>query len=95
MAGQHTELVVHRDPCEGMMPYARLLNDAIHGDAALFTSAAAVEAAWRVVDPALGDATPVEAYEANSWGPPAAARMMSGEGGWHDPALNAEDAREC
>jgi glucose-6-phosphate 1-dehydrogenase len=95
MAGQQTELVVHRDPCEGMMPYARMLNDAIHGDASLFTSAAAVEAAWRVVDPALGNATPVEPYEANSWGPAGAARMMAGEGGWHDPAPDAEDARKC
>jgi glucose-6-phosphate 1-dehydrogenase len=95
MAGQQTELVVHRDPCEGMMPYARLLNDAIRGDASLFTSAAAVEAAWRVVDPVLGNATPVEPYAANSWGPADAARMMAGEGGWHDPAPDAEDARDC
>jgi glucose-6-phosphate 1-dehydrogenase len=95
MAGLQTELVVHRDPCEDMMPYARLLHDAIRGDAALFTSAAAVEAAWRVVDPVLGDATPIEPYEANSWGPADAARMMAGEGGWHDPAPDAEDARAC
>ena len=95
MAGQQTELVVHRDPCEGMVPYARLLNDAIRGDASLFTSAAAVEAAWRVVDPVLGNATPVEPYEANSWGPADAARIMAGEGGWHDPAPDAKDSRSC
>ena len=86
MAGQQTELVVHRDPCGDTMPYARLLHDAIHGDASLFTSAAAVEAAWRIVDPALGNATPLEPYEPNSWGPADAARLIAGQGGWHDPA---------
>jgi len=85
MVGQQSALVVHRDACGDMMPYERLLHDAIHGDASLFTSAAAVEAAWRVVDPILGNATPIEPYEANSWGPADAARMMAGEGGWHDP----------
>jgi hypothetical protein len=43
----------------------------------------------------LDGATPVEPYEANSWGPADAARMMVGEGGWHDPAPDAEDARDC
>jgi glucose-6-phosphate 1-dehydrogenase len=92
MAGQQSELVVHRDPCADMMPYERLLHDAIHGDASLFTSAAAVEAAWRIVDPILGNATPVEPYEPNSWGPADAARMMAGEGGWHDPVPDAGGA---
>ena len=86
MAGQQTELIVHRDPCDDMMPYERLLRDAIRGDASLFTTAASVEAAWRVVDPILGDVTPVERYASNSWGPADAARMMAGDGGWHDPA---------
>ena len=86
MAGQQTELIVHRDPCEDMMPYERLLRAAIRGDASLFTTAASVEAAWCVVDPILGDVTPVERYASNSWGPADAARMMAGDGGWHDPA---------
>jgi glucose-6-phosphate 1-dehydrogenase len=86
MAGQQTELIVHRDPCEDMMPYERLLRAAIRGDASLFTTAASVEAAWRVVDPILGDVTPVERYASDSWGPADAARMMAGDGGWHDPA---------
>ncbi len=95
MTGQQTELVVHRDPCGDMMPYERLLHDAIHGDASLFTSAAAVEAAWRVVDPILGNVTPVEPYEPKSWGSAEAARMMAGEGGWHDPEPDTEKARDC
>ena len=86
MAGQQTELVVHRDPCEDMMPYERLLRAAIRGDASLFTTGASVEAAWRVVDPILGDVTPVEQYAPDSWGPENAARLMAGDDGWHDPA---------
>lgn len=95
MTGQQTELGVHRDPCGDIMPYERLLHDAIHGDASLFTSAAAVEAAWRVVDLILGNVAPVEPYEPNSWGPAEAARMMAGEGGWHDRAPDTEKARDC
>ena len=92
MVGQQSALVVHRDACGDMKPYERLLHDAMHGDASLFTSAAAVEAAWRVVDPILGSATPVERYEPNSWGPANAARMMAGEGGWHDPVPDPRTA---
>jgi glucose-6-phosphate 1-dehydrogenase len=85
MTGQQTELVVHRDGCGDMMPYERLLRDAMAGDASLFTSAAAVEAAWRVVDPILEDATPVEPYAPGSWGPANADRMIAGDGDWHNP----------
>jgi glucose-6-phosphate 1-dehydrogenase len=85
MTGQQTELIVHRDPCGDMMPYERLLRDAIQGDASLFTSAESVEAAWRVVEPVLGNAVPVEQYAPGSWGPVDADRIIAGGGGWHDP----------
>jgi glucose-6-phosphate 1-dehydrogenase len=88
MAGQQAELIVHRDPCEDMMPYERLLRAAIRGDASLFTSAASVEAAWRVVDAILGDVGPVEPYASKSWGPANAARLIAGDGGWHDPVAD-------
>jgi glucose-6-phosphate 1-dehydrogenase len=42
-----------------MDPYERLLGDAMRGDATLFAREDAVEAAWRVVEPILGDATPL------------------------------------
>ncbi len=84
MTGQETELIVHRDLCEDMMPYERLLRDAMRGEALLFASAQAVEAAWRVVDPILGDVTPVEGYAVNTWGPADAAGIIASDGGWHD-----------
>jgi len=86
MVGEDAELVLHRHPGDEMMPYERLLGDALHGDASLFTGAECVEEAWRVVDPILGDAAPVAEYEPDTWGPAAAGRIIAGEGGWHNPA---------
>jgi len=86
MVGEDAELVLHRHPGDEMMPYERLLGDALHGDASLFTGAECVEEAWRVVDPILGDAAPVAEYEPYTWGPAAAGRIIAGEGGWHNPA---------
>ena len=45
-----------------------------------------VEEAWRVVDPILGNATPIAEYEPDTWGPAAAERIVAGGGGWHNPA---------
>ena len=92
IVGKQAELVMHRDTCGDLMPYERLLHDAIRGDASLFTSAAAVEAAWRVVDPILGDTTPIEGYRPDTWGPEKANLITAGNGGWHNPAPDGPDA---
>jgi glucose-6-phosphate 1-dehydrogenase len=68
-----------------MLPYERLLGDAIDGDPTLFASELSVEAAWRVVDPTLGGTANVASYEPGTWGPPAADRLTDQFGGWHDP----------
>jgi len=86
MVGSATELIAHHRPGEEMTPYERLLGDALHGDAALFTRGDTVEAAWRVVDPVLGSAAvPVAPYEAGTWGPAAAGQLMAGDDEWHNP----------
>ncbi|HEY4901287.1 MAG TPA: glucose-6-phosphate dehydrogenase, partial [Terriglobales bacterium] len=46
-----------------MDAYDRLLTDAMRGDQLLFVRQDAVEAAWAIVDPILGDCCPVETYE--------------------------------
>ncbi|MEO8098535.1 MAG: glucose-6-phosphate dehydrogenase [Acidobacteriota bacterium] len=85
MNGEDAELVAtHRDDSE-MMPYERLLGDALHGEQWLFASETAVEAQWRIVEPVLGDATPCHEYHPNTWGPPEANRLIAGDGGWIDP----------
>ena len=50
------------------------------------TSQDTVEAAWEVVDPVLGDVTPVHTYPRGSWGPKEADRLLPGRDTWHDPA---------
>jgi len=86
MAGEDIDLTAHYNPAEEMMPYERLLGDAIRGDASLFAREDGVEAAWRIIDPILGNvAAPVE-YEPNTWGPAEADRLIAGDGGWHNPA---------
>ena len=85
MVGEAVELIARRHPGDEMMPYERLLGDSLRGDASLFTSGDCVEAAWRVVDPILGNVPPVAKYKANTWGPPAAEQIVAGDDGWHNP----------
>jgi len=68
-----------------MDAYDRLLTDAMKGDQLLFVRQDAVEAAWAIVDPILGDCCPVESYEPGTWGPPDARELAAEIGGWHDP----------
>ncbi|MEP6907591.1 MAG: glucose-6-phosphate dehydrogenase [Pseudoxanthomonas sp.] len=91
MQGEDVELLMRHQHEDEKSPYERLLGDALNGDAALFSSDAAVEAAWRVVDPVLGSRTKLETYEPGTWGPASAAAMIEGEGGdgWHDPQPEA------
>ncbi len=65
--------------------YERLLGDAMLGDATLFTRQDAVEAAWAVVEPILGNVTPVHEYEPGTWGPPQADALTAAVGGWAHP----------
>jgi glucose-6-phosphate 1-dehydrogenase len=85
MAGENVELVASRYAVDAMLPYARLLGDAMKGDALLFARQDAVEAEWRVVDGVLGDATPLYDYDPGSWGPAEANRIIARSGGWHTP----------
>ena len=86
MAGEPVELVAHRHTYGEMRPYERLIGDALHGDGTLFAREDATEAAWRVVQPVLGNVTPVQVYEPGTWGP--AEVPWEPEGGWHNPSLS-------
>src|SRR5690349_22628573 len=85
MVGEAVELLVRHMAGDEMTPYERLLGDAIRGDAMLFVREDAVERAWRVVDPVLGNATPVHEYESKTWGPAEADQIVVADGGWHNP----------
>lgn len=83
MEGEEVELVARHQVADEMPPYERLLGDAMRGDATLFAREDTVEAAWRVVDPVLGNVTPIHLYAPNTWGPPEADRLIPD--GWHTP----------
>ena len=84
MLGEEVELVARHHPPGEMMPYERLLGDAMHGDQRLFAREDSIEAAWRIVDPILGDVTPVYQYDRGTWGPPEADRIRPPDG-WQNP----------
>lgn len=84
MVGERIELVARHGSGDEMDPYARLLGDAMKGDASLFARADGVEAAWRVVQPILDIPMPLYEYEPHTWGPGEADRLI--EGGWHNPS---------
>jgi glucose-6-phosphate 1-dehydrogenase len=82
---EHVELVVSRHPEIQVPAYTRLLENAIAGDPTLFTREDGVEAAWRVVDPILNDASSPFPYEPYTWGPGEADELIRDAGGWELP----------
>jgi glucose-6-phosphate 1-dehydrogenase len=79
------ELAFAQRPGSDMRPYDRLIGAAIDGDRWLFARQDTVEAAWRVVDPVLGDAVPVHPYAKGTWGPKEADRLLPSRDAWYDP----------
>jgi glucose-6-phosphate 1-dehydrogenase len=92
MSGQDTELIAMHRPGEEMSPYERLLGDALRGDSSLFARQDAIDAQWRIVDPVLGNVTPLHTYAPGSWGPAEAAQIIGGGEGWLDPLPAADHA---
>jgi glucose-6-phosphate 1-dehydrogenase len=85
MSGEDVELIVTRAPTEVMTPYERLLGDAIRHDLSLFGRWDAIEAQWAIVQPVLGDVTPVYDYPCSTWGPHEAVRLIETDDGWINP----------
>ena len=79
------ELTFVESPGSDIRPYDRLIGAALDGDRWLFASQDTVEAAWQIVDPVLGDVTPVHPYARGSWGPQEADRLLPDRDNWHDP----------
>lgn len=86
MVGEPTELaLLHHPEGHEMSAYERLLGDAMAGDSTLFARQDAVEAAWTIVDPVLGNRAPVHRYQPGTWGPCEAEAMTAEVGGWANP----------
>ncbi len=88
MAGEEVELYVCDLGTEVREAYERLIGDAMEGDATLFARRDSVEAAWRIVDPIIDRGGAAYRYEAGSWGPREADRMVAPYGGWYNPTAN-------
>ena len=68
----------------GLGANERVFGEAMHDDTTPFARKDAVEQAWRSVDPALADDTPLRPCAPPSWGP-AEAQRQAPPGEWHDP----------
>jgi glucose-6-phosphate 1-dehydrogenase len=87
MVGHDVELLASEDQARHMLPYERLLGDAMHGDASQFARQDAIEDQWRIVEPVLDQKTQPNSYEPGSWGPAEADRLVARiEGGWQKPS---------
>ncbi|MCE3285087.1 MAG: glucose-6-phosphate dehydrogenase [Steroidobacteraceae bacterium] len=95
MVGQETELFACNAQTDEMLPYERLLGDALRGDASLFARQDSVEVAWSIVDRLLASGPQAEPYEPATWGAPAAARMVERYGGWYDPPADTVAPEPC
>ncbi|HEU5219614.1 MAG TPA: glucose-6-phosphate dehydrogenase [Gemmatimonadales bacterium] len=86
LTSEPAEFEVVRHPQGEMDAYERLLGEAMEGDPTLFAREDAVEAAWAVVQPVLGDVTRLFEYEPGTWGPGEADGLTAAVGGWHTPS---------
>jgi glucose-6-phosphate 1-dehydrogenase len=87
MVGHDVELELHRQAADDMPPYQRLLGDASRGNSELFSRQDIVEAQWRIVEPILGNVTPLYPYAPGTWGPEEAHQLIEGHGPWMDPKV--------
>ena len=73
-----------------MEAYGPLMLDAMRGDQTNFKHRDEVRYAWRIVEPFIkseGLRESIETYDAGSWGPPGADRLLAESGhSWHNPA---------
>jgi glucose-6-phosphate 1-dehydrogenase len=79
------QIAFSQAPGSDMRPYDRLIGAALQGNQWLFARQDTVEAAWRVVDPILGDVVPAQRYARGTWGPQDVALLPAGDI-WHDPS---------
>ncbi|MBJ6723850.1 glucose-6-phosphate dehydrogenase [Geomesophilobacter sediminis] len=83
--GEDVELIAAQNEGDAMAPYERLLGDAMRGDNSLFASESTIEEQWRIVDPILGNVTPLYFYQKGTWGPAEADQVIAHDGTWYNP----------
>jgi glucose-6-phosphate 1-dehydrogenase len=93
MVGEDVEMILTEHAPSMLPPYQRLLGDAVRGLGELFGRDDIVDAQWRVVEPILGDATPVYPYEPGTWGPGDAEALIGRDGPWRNPIPDVETSK--
>jgi len=91
MVGNDVELILQRQSAADEPPYERLLGDAMRGTSELFAREDVVEAQWRVVQPILGNVTPVYTYDTGTWGPDEALQLIGSDGPWIAPQVASSE----
>ena len=91
MVGRDVELEMHRRAADDMPPYERLLGDASKGNSELFSRQDLIESQWRIVDPIMGNVTPLYPYDPGTWGPEEAHQLIANDGPWVDPKIAEDD----
>jgi glucose-6-phosphate 1-dehydrogenase len=84
MVGREVELIAQEGQAHYLLPYERLLGDAMRGDTSMFARQDSVEEQWRIVDPILDRRAPLSVYEPGTWGPAAADRLVAPQR-WLEP----------
>jgi glucose-6-phosphate 1-dehydrogenase len=87
MVGRDVELEMHRQAADNTRPYERLLDDASRGIKESFARQDVVEEQWRIIEPVLGNVTPLYTYPAGTWGPEEAGQLIAKDGIWENPVL--------
>ncbi|MGH8318038.1 MAG: glucose-6-phosphate dehydrogenase [Steroidobacteraceae bacterium] len=96
MQGRDVELFVAQHEADVMDAYEVLISAALIGDTAHFARQDEVEAAWAIVDPALGAADAPYVYPCGTWGPRESERLLTGSCGWHNPGVEPQGwTRSC
>jgi glucose-6-phosphate 1-dehydrogenase len=78
-----------REGGTGATPYEVLLHAAMIGDSTHFARQDGVEERWRVMTPLVQTPPAVHSYRSGSWGPEAAAHVVTGHGPWRDPWMSS------
>ena len=81
---QHEDLTFAEMPAGEMRTYDRLIGAAMNGERYFFARQETVEAAWRVVQPVLGNVVPVRPYAPGTWGPAEADALLPPGETWYD-----------
>lgn len=85
MIGEAVELAAVSDGMDNLLPYERLIGDAMNGRRQLFTREDMAELAWQIVEPVLDARTAPSPYTPGTWGPREAMASFEPVGGWVDP----------